>query len=238
MDRFWDGFWGRCLCAVKTLAKPRPQSVDSIKLNPAGADASFWITADGVKFNETPDYVGIWGWNTAYVGGYNVVPGEPSMAMQIESNYDTGSDNWMEWFIAYHPDSGPGQGSRRPFQTAVSRTTHECWNTVTGRTSWLDNDGTQNIVFGADGSVSLVRSYINQVTNNAQFLKQISADGNSLLNVVYLDNLVFSQLIDCSTNGVHIISTVDGSTQNWADVESGFNYNDSSGYTYFIYASP
>lgn len=48
------------------------------------------------------------------------------------------------------------------------------------------------------------------------------------------DDVSCKQLTDCSTNGVHILSTIEGSTRNWADIESGFNYNDSSGYTYEI----
>ena len=53
----------------------------------------------------------------------------------------------------------------------------------------------------------------------------------------YLDNASYKAYTDCHTNGVHIISTVDGSTQNWADVEAGFDYNDVSGYTYAIYSN-
>lgn len=153
------------------------------------ASACYWVTVDKAEFNGTPDYVSIWGWNTAYVGGYNVVAGEPSLSVQMESNYDTGTDNWMEWFVAYHPDTGSGPNSRRPFQCAVNRSNHECWNTITGRTSIHDNDGTQNLVINADGSVNLIRAYIQHVTNNTQILKQMNAESDALLNVVFLDGL-------------------------------------------------
>jgi len=51
------------------------------------------------------------------------------------------------------------------------------------------------------------------------------------------DSDAVQEVTDCHANGVHIISTVDGSAQNWTDIEAGFDYNDASGYTYAIYAS-
>ena len=42
------------------------------------------------------------------------------------------------------------------------------------------------------------------------------------------------EVTDCSTNGLHILSTKSGSVQNWAGIEAGFNYNDASGYTYEV----
>jgi len=42
------------------------------------------------------------------------------------------------------------------------------------------------------------------------------------------------QLLTPSATGVTITSTPGGTTYNWASIESGFNYNDASGYTYTI----
>jgi hypothetical protein len=49
-----------------------------------------------------------------------------------------------------------------------------------------------------------------------------------------IDNLSMKQVLTPSTTGVTITSTPNGSTYNWASVESGFNYNDASGYTTLI----
>ncbi len=35
-------------------------------------------------------------------------------------------------------------------------------------------------------------------------------------------------------DGCHVVSTLNGSTQNWESKEAGFNYNDTSGYTFLI----
>jgi hypothetical protein len=47
-------------------------------------------------------------------------------------------------------------------------------------------------------------------------------------------SLKAEQVLTPSATGVTITSTPDGSTYNWATKESGFNYNDASGYSYSI----
>ena len=49
-----------------------------------------------------------------------------------------------------------------------------------------------------------------------------------------IDNVSLKQVLTPSVTGVTITSTADGTTYNWASKESGFNYNDASGYTYEI----
>jgi hypothetical protein len=53
-------------------------------------------------------------------------------------------------------------------------------------------------------------------------------------NAWLTDNVTIKQVLTPSTTGVTITSTPDGSTYNWESQESGFNYNDESGYTYAI----
>jgi hypothetical protein len=50
-----------------------------------------------------------------------------------------------------------------------------------------------------------------------------------------ISNLAIKQVLTPSATGVTIVSTPGGTTYNWASIESGFNYNDSSGYTYAVY---
>ena len=90
-------------------------------------------------------------------------------------------------------------------------------------------------------------NYINSVAttgvkNFYSLTKNVAADitfsySDSSNATVSFDDVSIQQVTDCHTNGVHIISTADGSTQNWASIDAAFNYNDQSGYTYFIYAS-
>jgi len=47
-------------------------------------------------------------------------------------------------------------------------------------------------------------------------------------------SLKVEQVLTPSATGVTITSTPDGSTYNWESQESGFNYNDASGYSYSI----
>lgn len=51
------------------------------------------------------------------------------------------------------------------------------------------------------------------------------------------DNVTFKQVLTPSATGVTITSTPNGSTYNWTSIESGFNFNDASGYTYVIHGA-
>jgi hypothetical protein len=57
-------------------------------------------------------------------------------------------------------------------------------------------------------------------------------------NTANHDNYTLKQVLTPSATGVTITSTPGGTAYNWASVESGFNYNDASGYSYAIYAVP
>lgn len=58
--------------------------------------------------------------------------------------------------------------------------------------------------------------------------------GLSVANGIYFDSVSIKQITDCSTDGVHILSTKDGSTQNWNFEDAAFDYNDAGNYTYEI----
>jgi len=48
------------------------------------------------------------------------------------------------------------------------------------------------------------------------------------------DEVSLKQVTDCAATGVHIVSTPNGATRNWASITSGFNPNDAS-MTFDIY---
>jgi len=62
-----------------------------------------------------------------------------------------------------------------------------------------------------------------------EFYKTTATAGTMLFDTASL-----RQVLTPSATGVTITSTPGGTTQNWTSIESGFNYNDSGGYTYEI----
>ena len=70
-------------------------------------------------------------------------------------------------------------------------------------------------------------------TGTAWFvLYNIAAQGSGLTHL--FDSATFKQVLTPSATGVTITSTPNGTTYNWTSIESGFKYNDASGYTYTI----
>ncbi len=55
--------------------------------------------------------------------------------------------------------------------------------------------------------------------------------------IAYFDDVSVKPVLHAGTDAVHIVSTRNGSTRNWAGIEAGFNYNDAAGYTFEIYSS-
>jgi hypothetical protein len=79
-------------------------------------------------------------------------------------------------------------------------------------------------------SVATFTEYRTQVALNYIIIYAIDAGPTT----VDLDNVSYKRILTPSATGVTIVSTRGGSTQSWASQESGFNYNDASGYTYVI----
>ena len=69
--------------------------------------------------------------------------------------------------------------------------------------------------------------------SNTWFVLMVTATAGSGLTHLF-DNVTFKQVLTPSATGVTITSTPNGTTYNWTSIESGFNYNDASGYTYTI----
>jgi len=59
-------------------------------------------------------------------------------------------------------------------------------------------------------------------------------NGGSSGNVLNVSVVAYQQVLTPSATGVTIVSTSGGSSQNWTSMASGFNLNDSGGYTYSI----
>lgn len=75
-------------------------------------------------------------------------------------------------------------------------------------------------------------SYWTSNVTGAQSNGATTRDGLSTTAVI--DDIYWKQVLTPSATGVTIVSTSGGATYNWKSQESGFNYNDASGYTYEI----
>lgn len=51
--------------------------------------------------------------------------------------------------------------------------------------------------------------------------------------IIWLDNLVLQEVLHAGTDAVHLVSTRNGATRNWAGIEAGLDYNDSA-YTFEV----
>ena len=57
---------------------------------------------------------------------------------------------------------------------------------------------------------------------------------NAVAGTMLFDTISLKQVLTPSTTGVTITSTPDGDTQNWADIEAGFDFYDAAGYDWEI----
>ncbi len=71
---------------------------------------------------------------------------------------------------------------------------------------------------------------IKTIYANAETARHCDITRVGVTNVT-LDDASIKQILTPSTNGVTIVSTSGGSTENWAQVDSGFNPNDIASYT-------
>ncbi len=87
---------------------------------------------------------------------------------------------------------------------------------------------------GASGtqrnSVATHEQYLTCITNGYLGFRNLGTSFNGTISAS-----IFQKVLAPSTSGCTIVSTKGGTTYNWAQKSSSFNYNDASGYTYEIY---
>jgi hypothetical protein len=94
------------------------------------------------------------------------------------------------------------------------------WTAMTGES---DGTWTQKKQYFTSKSTTTKTRLVNQTT---------SGSGKT----IFYDTVAVTKLLTPSPTGVTITSTRGGTTYSWASIESGFNYNDASGYTYTLIA--
>ena len=115
--------------------------------------------------------------------------------------------------------------------------------------AWVRGNGTVGpyyYIYDADNNVYMVVSAeLNKTVTYGEVSKYITLPSgctrirfafapSAVGGVTYGDDYSFKQVTDCATTGVRIVSTPNGSTQNWASITSGFNPNDAA-MTFDIY---
>jgi hypothetical protein len=95
-----------------------------------------------------------------------------------------------------------------------------------GTVATTNNNGESTYI--GVGTVSLYGVALSTAT---WYTATFSGGGTRYVNQ---DNASFKKVLTPSATGATITSTPGGTTYNWASIESGFNYNDASGYTYTI----
>ena len=70
---------------------------------------------------------------------------------------------------------------------------------------------------------------------NSSNLKFRCSHLSSSERTFYVDDVSLKQVLTPSSTGVTIVSAKNGTTYNWESKETGFNYNDASGYTYEVF---
>ncbi len=91
------------------------------------------------------------------------------------------------------------------------------WLGLADSTSW---SGVQTIYFTAPSGCISAR---------------IGLGGKNTDDIVYFDSVSVKEVTHVGADGVHIVSALNGSTRNWASVESDFDYNDT--YTFEVLAA-
>lgn len=86
---------------------------------------------------------------------------------------------------------------------------------------------------GAGSGLSVTQPVVNFYNTTAPSFTTCLLRNNAAATTD-VTSLKAEQVLTPSTTGVTITSTPDGTTYNWESQESGFNYNDASGYTYAI----
>jgi hypothetical protein len=83
-----------------------------------------------------------------------------------------------------------------------------------------------------DGWVHLT-AYVIVETQLQVYVLGRDTQGVDNTDYFYFDDLSTKEVTDCAADGVQIVQAKGSATQNWTEIESGFDYNDSS-YTFEV----
>lgn len=178
---------------------------------------------------------------------------------QTEANATTGWSNFNSATVfesiasgtpysgSYHFHVDNNSGANRGFQcTSLSFTSEKLYKFISAKkkvdgtnpiVSLWDGNGSTQLYSGGVSSTSYSSVTVYRtsgVTGSSGTIRMASNAGDSEF---YADSFSLGTVNTPSDTGVTITSIADGSTYNWASEESGFNRNDSSGYTYLIQKS-
>ena len=144
------------------------------------------------------------------------------------------TENGTEWpgAVAYNIPFGLGKlykwisgyvkaGTNSTYQMYLVSTYYVGWETTqTASSSWVNK---ANGYYFTAPFPSPTANFV---------LRNMAAAGSG--KTMLFDEMSIKQVLTPSTTGVTITSTPDGDTQNWADIEAGFDFYDAAGYDWEI----
>jgi hypothetical protein len=95
--------------------------------------------------------------------------------------------------------------------------------------------------FSAGGVQWLCGAYLTERSTNNTFVEYVTATSVNIhiiaaedATTLSVDNVLFDSVDTPANTGVTIVTLPSGTVYNWAYKQTGFNYNDSLGYTYIV----
>jgi len=74
-------------------------------------------------------------------------------------------------------------------------------------------------------TLNLWSNFNQYFTVNVETSQQMEIYGTNVINEMYIDDISTKRITDPPSTAIHIVSSLNGTTRNWASIESGFNPN-------------
>ena len=195
---------------------------NALRLGSDHATVPFYIASTVATFDGTQDDILSIGWNCRYLNEAPLIAGEHAWFQAFEVNYDSGAENWCEWYLQYV--DGSGGNARRPIASSVNRSTHASTNQFLGQQYFYDSaQANVNVSINDTGNLVLNRGTIfNASVGGNSFLTQYNQAGTLVKSVLYLDEndrtRSPSSLYVTPTSAAHVVGHFKATTAQIADI--------------------
>lgn len=161
--------------------------MSSFKIPSEHDSVSFYVSSTHVTFDNTVDDMLFIGWNCRYVNEAPLVKGEPAFFEAFETNYDSGDDHYMEWYIQYV--DGNGENARRPYQASIDRGNHTSILQMIGTVYVYNSEHTElNVTYPEAGGMFLHKgTFVHVPPGGNPWLQQRNNANTAYQSLLYLD---------------------------------------------------
>jgi len=170
----------------------------------------------------------------------------------LNGTFTTDTSNWVQGPVGSHATLSVDTNRLKIVKVDGGAGYGQALQAIATTNGWLikffanGTNGNAGPYLRIDPASGASNSYINQIYTSGNLYKTIKEAGNTTINLFvasvidgkfcYWDNVSLRQVLTPSATGVTISSTKSSAgTENWAQKDSAFNYNDASGYTYEIW---